>query len=90
MAAGDDAIAAHGIYLMVASINNATNSITVATQNCFDPSCLPMQPGDPLLLYSPLVAQLGVANVTGVANGNKPANVSGQSQNAPTVRASSR
>ena len=85
LSVGDDAIAVHGQYAMVATINKASNSITVAVWNCYDVSCLFIQPGDIVLLYSPRVQNLGYATVTATANANQPPGVSGPSNNAPQV-----
>jgi hypothetical protein len=76
--------------MLVASINPAiakirTNSITIATWNCYDPSCLPVVVGSSLLMYSPAVANLGSQIIKSVAVTTQPSNVHGYSSNAPQV-----
>ena len=81
--AGDDAIAIHGTYEVVAQVIPANNTVTVAYWSCNDPSCLPINVGDSLLMYAPNMTNLGSAVVASIVSTTQPADVTGTSSTSP-------
>ena len=82
---GDDAVAAHGTYEMVAQITAKTKTVTVAYWSCSDPSCLPINVGDTLLMYAPDQRNLGTAVVRTIKAANNPNTIVGNSPNSAAV-----
>ena len=82
---GDDAIAVHGVYEMVAQVTAKTRTVTVAYWSCSDPSCIAINVGDTLLMYASDQRNLGTAVVRTIVAANNPMTITGNSPNSPAV-----
>ena len=82
---GDDGLAAHGVYEMVARITSRTRTVTVAYWSCSDVSCLPINVGDTLLMYAPDQRNLGTSVVRTIVPANDPNTINGNSPNSAAV-----
>lgn len=88
MNTGDDAIAVHGMYEMVAKVQTAAKpypTVTVGFWSCADPSCLPINVNNTVLIYSPKLQNLGTAVVSSITATSNPGTINGTSPNAPAV-----
>lgn len=81
---GDDNIAVHGAYQMVARILPRNKTVTIGYWSCGDPSCLPFVVNDTMLMYSAAVRNLGTAIISSITATSNPG-LSGISPNAPAV-----